>query len=164
MTVHFDYKNPHTRLNYERSRMKTALMNGIKNVFNFIVITEKKKREKKKNENQMIMCFYKSVLLSVCVRFSRRPDSRLLSDRDSFTWTNITSFSPISWGYFIRGLFLNSVSCSRGLITVTAFVWLIWLLFSFELWTPSKTEAGTNSHIYYSRQRLLLCRELGTEE
>lgn len=44
------------------------------------------------------------------------------------------SFLQYSGGYFLRALLSNSVSLSRGLITVTAFVWLLFPNM-FSIWT-----------------------------
>lgn len=96
------------------------------------------------------------------------------SCRDIPSW--ISSFSLISWGYFIRALFLNSVSHSRGLITVTAFVWLlfwniffIWTMDTFHTYTYTITQKSTHERweqipIFIIRGKIIVVyRELGWE-
>lgn len=93
----FRIKNPHTRLNYERPRMKTALMNGIKKDFNFIVIAAKRRKKQpythiqQRNDYVFIYRFASVVFRSLFFPDTGLPSS-VCYDRDSFTWTNIIRF------------------------------------------------------------------------
>lgn len=88
---------------------------------------------------------------------------------------NIALVSSISWGYFIRALFLKSrfsftrinyVDCIREAIVFEYFPFELWMdNFHTHMYTNNRNMwTRTNSHIYYSpRGYIVVCREIDRE-